>query len=125
MNKDMEEWQKEQKIKNFWLPFGAEYSGTRYIVWNWYLAPMGIVPVFRAYTHKQAAKAYYKRVRSEAALFGGLARRLGVRKMTYLKILQGSKIFDPKTGQPVKMASKAGCSKISWARASQLFLEMA
>jgi hypothetical protein len=105
-----------------WLPIGAEYTGVRHVVWDWYLAEV-IVVVFRAYANPQAAAAYHQKVSLEAAPFGGMARRLGVRRMTYNKVLKKGRVYDPTNGKSIKMPSNDGCSAISWARASLMFFE--
>lgn len=122
-----EEWELDssrdwEQCSKAWLPIGAEYSGIRHIVWDWYLAKT-VVVVFRAYANAQAAANYYQRVSLEAVPFGGMARRLGVRRMTYHKVLTKGRVYDPTSGKSTKMPSNDGCSAISWAKASLLLFE--
>lgn len=115
------EWERCSKA---WLPIGAEYSGTRHVIWDWYLAKELVVVVFRAYAKAQAAADYYRRVSLAASPFGGMARRRGVRRMTYLKVLTRGRVYDPAKGENIEMPINNGCSAISWARASLLLFEV-
>lgn len=119
------QWEQRQGWKNVdWLPAGAEYTGSRFVVWDWYLADKKkLVTVFRAYTIAKEATAYYQKVSSEAMPFGGLVKRLGVRRMSYNKLLPLLKVYDPKDGKPTKIPKNDGCSAVSWAAASLLVFE--
>lgn len=118
------EWISDNEKGEKWIPFGTKYRGSRYIVWDWYLLDCKIKTIFRAYICKSEAMSFYSELLVKASKFGGLARRLGVRRMTYRKVLDRSKIVNFRTGKLIKMPKKEGCSPISWERANQLVFEI-
>jgi hypothetical protein len=119
------EWKQEQGWEQVeWLPAGAKYTGRRYVVWDWYLSDKKkLVTVFRAYTTAKAAANYYQKVSREAAFFGGLVKRLGVRHMSYNELIPVTKVYDPNDGKPTKIPKNDGCSAVSWAASSLLVFE--
>ena len=118
------EWANDNEKEEKWLPYGTKYQGNRYIVWDWYISHNKVKTIFRAYSCKSEALNYYNKLLLDASNYGGLARRLGVRRMPYKKVLNKSKVIDHKTGKTIRMPKRDGCSHISWERANQLVFEI-